>query len=246
MKVSWQVFDELIHARGMDMLMVEDSSYYHLAASENGFLIECILDKSATDQSYIDEFELEHKATCNPKRTDNENSPVVRVKYCRLGWKYWNCSMQLETSNLTSFECSAWDGDYDASTLYFYDADGVELTTQNDIDTSCVVTRVDWMPTFDVELLEGTFKQIATPTQPVKLFVRAVPDISTELGGCVDFVTNMDLQFLGAFDAFTSDGRASKEMPYNSGIGTNKIRIELRHPAGFKHKCQISLEFFRA
>ena len=243
MKIPWGEFKSICDSRGLDMLMVEDAYTYFLYASENNFEIEAQVIKTEEDAT---DFASNYLANVNPKKTDIENSEVVRIKYCKLGWKYWCYSFEFETSKLGSMVSNRYSEACTATSYRFLDASRNELTTQQDIDSSCVITQVDWMPTVDIELIAGRIRQQTIPSQALYVFVQAAPDIPAIYGGNVDFVSNFNMQYLGATDELITDGRASKYIAYNDQVPANKLRFEFRHPAGFQHKMQCSMEFFRA
>lgn len=245
-KIDWAQFKDFVIARGVDVLMTEDANYYYLHANDKGFITDCTLDKNTSTPTDLNDFEANFKATCNIKKTDIENSEVVRVKFCSLGWKYWHYSFEFETSKLESLVSNQWGAPCSATSMNLLDASGVALTTQQDADSSCVVTQADWQAPVDLEILTGRLRQMITPTEDIHVFVRCAPSIPQAYGGQVDFFTNFNLRYLTSGQELIADGRASKYLKAIEGTDANKFRFELRHAAGLKHKVQITMEFFRA
>ena len=67
MKIDWTQFKNFVNARNIDMLMIDKDDAYHLYSSEGSLEIECELDKSASDTTDLDDFEANHKSSCNPE-----------------------------------------------------------------------------------------------------------------------------------------------------------------------------------
>ena len=83
--------------------------------------------------------------------------------------------------------------------------------------------------------------QAAAPAQDVRLWVKGLPGITNSM-----FVQGgINVAKLGGGATVDFDGRASKFLPHNGGIGTNRFQIIATHPAGFQHELQIILELFR-
>jgi len=126
--------------------------------------------------------------------------------------------------------------------LKHYDASDVELTTQASIDTDCVKSVMDWTPTFDYEIIGGTFRLKIVPTSDFRLWVLALPGVADKL-----FVSGVNFKFLDAKEEFRADGRSSKFLKYNDPVaGTNTIRLIFRHDTGVKQEYMVVFEIYKA
>lgn len=169
-------------------------------------------------------------------------------KYAPKGWSQQLFETEFETSKLNSIhEKDINNNDIGWSSLKFYNASGTELTTQNDIDTNCVMTILDWMPDQDYMILSGEVGQLTVPVNSIYAWVVAAPDIPAEMGGSVVFCEGgLNLSYVPAPGKIGLSGVSGTRLNYNGGIGSNKIRFIFRHPAGVKHKFQAILNIFRA
>jgi hypothetical protein len=179
--------------------------------------------------------------------TDNDGAFLTRPKMASIGWTFHLRCFQFETCTLNSLVNAKVDGTlWGDAVVEHYDASMNLLTTQQAIDSSCVLTSLAWEPTYDYEILGGNVRHIERPASPVYLFVTAVPDVPEVMGGTKRMVNGFDLQFLDPTDAVIADGHTPKRLNYSSTYHTNKIRLCLRHQAGFKHRIQFVIEVFKA
>lgn len=179
-----------------------------------------------------------------PKDTDG--SPLTRGKVTQTGWSYQLHSVEFKTSQLDSIYAKDASGtSWGHTTIKCYNDETTESSNQTDADSNCVKTVIDWEPTYDYEIIGGLFKQKAVPTNPIRLWVIAVPDISAGSGGSKLFVAGVNLQFIGLEDGIRVDGRATKRLAYNATYHTNKMRMILRHNAGDKHDLNMIFEIFK-
>lgn len=178
---------------------------------------------------------------------DADQSMIIRTKAAKAGWVYHMHAMQVETGILDSLVEEDADGNsLGYSNIKFYDSNGIELTTQVNITASCVKTVVDFEPPFDYEIIGGKVQTLATPGSSIRLWVRAVPDLTYAQGGSRDMVENIDLQYISNDGEVNADGRASKYMAYNTTYHTNKLRVILKHGIAVTQKIQIIYEMYKA
>lgn len=187
----------------------------------------------------------------NPK--DIDGSILSRIKVTKLGWQFQLHGIEFETSVLNSiYEKDSNLQDYNYSALKFYELiDNVETLmvnpTQNDLDTKCVKTVLDFEPTHNYEIIGGFFKQTELPTSDVRFWCVGVPDVPAQYGGSKEFATgSINLKYAGLEEGISIDGRAPKYLAYSATYHTNKLIFILRHSTGFKHKMNIWLEYFKA
>ena len=180
-----------------------------------------------------------------PER-DTDGVAFNRIKITNSGWHYQLYGMEFETSKLNSeVNTDVNNNALGHLTLKFYDSNDTELTTQNNITANCVKTVADWEPTWDYEIIGGTFRQLALPASAIYFNCVGIPDIPSESGGSVPFANNINLQFLGLEDNIKADGRTPKKLVYDAVNHTNKLRFILYHATGLQHKLQLQMELFR-
>lgn len=166
---------------------------------------------------------------------------IVRSAITNEGWAAQFHALSFQTSKLNSVYNKDENGnDLGFTSLKLYDANGAEITDAQN-EASAVKTVVDWQPNHDFDIVGGQLFQAAAPSEDVYLWVIALPGILNlkfSQGG-----VNLKLSGGGGIADF--DGRASKFMPYNGGMGTNKFRLVIKHSAGFQHELQLVLEIFK-
>lgn len=181
-----------------------------------------------------------------PDPRDLDSRILVRTVAAKAGWTYQLNSPEFETSKLGSLLHDDVNGNaLNQCTLKFYDTNNVELTTQQDCDTSCVKTVLDFEPPFDYEIVGGTIKPLAQITTDVRCWVTAVPDIAAPTGSKV-MVQDVNLKFVTPENGIVADGKVSKYLAYSNTYHSNKLRVTLKHPAGEKHKVAIWFYIFAA
>lgn len=181
-----------------------------------------------------------------PER-DGDGVAFNRIKITHSGWHFQLYGMEFETAKKDSEVNTDVDGtDLGHLSLKFYDSNDQELTAQIDITASCVKTVADWEPTWDYEIIGGTFRQISVPASDVIFNCVAVPDLTAEQGGSVPFANNVNLRFVGTEDHIRADGRSPKQLAYDAVYHTNKLRFIIRHTTGLQHKIQLQMEVYRA
>lgn len=177
---------------------------------------------------------------------DSEGVPLSRIKLTNSGWNIQVFSFEFTTSKITVDSCIDIDGaDLGFVTVKCYDSNDDEITDQGDADTDAVKTVVDWMPDYDYEIMGADLRQSAPPATDIRLFCIGVPDYTKEQGGSKLFVNGgINLKYLGTNNSFQVDGKTPKQLSYNGGIGTNKIRIVIHHGAGVSHSAMFSWVIF--
>jgi hypothetical protein len=185
---------------------------------------------------------------------DSDGSPLQRTKITTTGWHYQLHGVEFETSKLDSIQSKKVDNsEYGFTTVKFYKlVNGAEVQIIGDdlnqtyLDSNCVKTVIDWEATHDLEIIGGLLRQQAVPTEDIRLWVVGVPDVSEAYGGSKPFAVNINLMYIGLEDGVRVDGRAPKYLAYNATYHTTKLRLILRHSAGFNHKLHMIFELFKA
>lgn len=167
---------------------------------------------------------------------------IVRSAITIDGFSAQFHSFGFKTSSIGSiYNKDSAGNDLGFTTLKLYDVDGVEITDPLN-EGDAVKTVIDWMPSFDYEIVGGQLFQSGPPAGDVYLWLIGLPGILNV--GFTDGGLNLKLAGDGGVADF--DGRASKFLPYNGGAGTNKLRLILKHAAGLQHEAQLLLELFKA
>lgn len=203
-------------------------------------------DSGSNDISDVNEG-INYLKGIDSKPYDPDGAEIIRTKAAKAGWTYHMHCIQFESCVLNSLvEYDENNSATSYGTIKFYNSGGTELTTQGDLDSSCVKTVIDYEPTFDYEIIGGKVQNKSVPANPLRLFVVAVPDITYANGGSRVMVNNVDISYLTANSEVNADGRASKYMAYDATYHTNKLRVVMYHSAGEKVKFQMIYEMYRA
>ena len=244
--LAWSDFKTRVASKSKLRFVDRDSFYYIYYQDEGGFFETSILKDSGSDQT---DFEANYQSSANKSsepQADSDNAYIQRNKIAPTGWTYQLRAIEVETSLLDSVynkkaDLSNW-GD---ATVKFYNGSGTELTDQSVLDTDCVKTVLDFEPAYDFEIIGGFAKILADPTNPIRIWVIAVPDVPEAYGGSKLMVSGVDFRFIGTTDKVEADGRASKRMNYSASLHTNKLRVIFAHAAGEKHKLLIGFEHYK-
>lgn len=179
--------------------------------------------------------------------TDSDGANLSRIKQAPSGWTYHLRGFEFTTSLLASLVNKDHNNqDLTDITIRFYDNSGVLLTTQEDIDSSCVKTVVDYEPTYDYYLIGGEAKTLGTPSTDTRISVIGVPDYPAPNGSKV-MIQNVNMRYIASGDKVSADGRASKGLLYNNPVPhSNKIRFAVYHSVGHQVPFGIAMETFKA
>jgi hypothetical protein len=143
---------------------------------------------------------------------------------------------------------SIFEEDYDGTdrnftVLKFYDVNGNEITDQPTLDTDCVETVIDWMPTYDYALVGGSGDTYDNLSSDVRLYVVAVPDIPAPTGSKV-MINGANFRYMSNKEIIV-DGKAAKHMSYDAVYATNKLRFIIKHGAGEKFNFALTCSFYK-
>lgn len=261
----WTAWKAVRAAKGMVHQSDDDAERYmvygydgpevHLCYIYKGTVPDAVVGAGYTqEQNDADkaDFEGNYYLTANKPivLTDADGSPLGRAKTTQSGWQYRVHGIEFKTCKPGSvFEEDDLGVAFNFTSLKFYNISDEELTEEAAIqnaETGAVRTVMDWEPTHDIELLGGKGKQLVQPGQPVRVWVRAVPHVPSNLGGNKLFLSCINLQYLSPYTSVESDGRSPKLLKYNATYHTNLLRFTIKHPPGFQHDLAFWMEFFRA
>jgi len=176
-------------------------------------------------------------------------------RYAPEGWKQQIFELEFETSIGNIHEKDYLDNDIGWSTCKFYKDDGqggeIECVDQADRDINCTRTDLEWMPDMDYMIKGGWVAQMSTPSVEIYVWAQAavLPDIYG--GPQATFAEGgINLRYMDSKQRNGLDGVAGTILYYNHpqlgpGVGTNKIRYVVRHPAGHRHRLQCIFDLFR-
>jgi hypothetical protein len=182
----------------------------------------------------------EVKVVYDPAQRDSDGAVLSRIKMSRPKREFQIFCFELKTASLEPF-CKKNDGsDIPFVSVKLLDASGEE--TLDPLDA--VSTVVSWQTDYSFEIIGAKLFQAENPSQDVRLWVIAAPDIPHEFGGSVDHVQGgMNLRMIGK--SYELDGRTTRAVDIIEGIPTNKFNFQFSHPAGFEHSCMITMEIFK-
>lgn len=179
--------------------------------------------------------------------TDTDGAPLTRTKTAPAGWNFQLRCISLCTAKIDGCFTKKTDGTTSGGfiTVVHKDDNNTTLTVQEDITANCTQTIIYWEPTWDYEMIGGSFYQQSAPTDSIILNVVAVPDVPLAYGGSVPFAIGLDLLQVGSSSSIKMDGRSSKRLIYSATYHTNKFQIHFRHAAGIQHKGMLVFEMFK-
>lgn len=245
LQVEWANVKDFINNRNAPFFYVVGGNRYHIVAVDGAIELICLLPKVTSPDTDSEQYDFEQnymsKASSKINPLDSDNAQLVRIKTNTSGWFFQDRYLNFSTSTLNSLHNAGPDGsDRGDANLKFYDANDVELTTQNDIDASCVKTVLDVEPPYDFEIIEGGCFVKEMPTTPVHVTVIMAPDVPAPNGNkCI--LSGADLSEQASYEI---EGRSVKRLNYNATYHTNKLRAVVRHSAGVKLKINFDIDHF--
>jgi len=258
MNVNWISFKNFVDNKKLSIQWYDDGHTYIMKAIDGLFVLDCFLNKNIQNEDLID-FETNYKNNGNRKIVpvdSDTGGTLLTPKFSPDGWHQQYFETEFETSN--SSENSIHEKDWlnnnlGFSSLKFYkvvDNEEVECENQEDIDNNCIRTDLLWMPPFDYAIKSGYVSQKNVPSDNVYVWVVAV-DLDIEYGGpqVVFAEGGINLTYVDSKIKAGLDGVSATVLSYShpilgEGIGTNRLRFIVRHPAGFKHRIQAVFEIF--
>lgn len=243
MLVDWSKLKEFVDSRNSEILMIEETNHYHLFSGEGLIRLECLLDKNPSDETDLIEFETNYLPSVNPSRQlyDSSGKPYARLAIANEGMILQCMSFNFKTSDKDSLRCKDHDNVTDKGyhTLTLFDENDNATTTNAD----AVLTRVDFEPDFNYEMIAGHFFQKSEPTSDIFAYLIVCPDIAEEDGGSHNMCNGgFNLAMIERY--YKIDGRAPKMLYYSQGH-TNKLSFFFYHNKGYQHELQFSVEYYK-
>lgn len=242
-ELDWTGFKQFITDSSLSFIYISepDGVSYSVFSMYQGFTLKSYIKHDTADHT---DFEDNYKSIGNSKLADSDGTSLSRIKAATAGWTYQSRNIEVVTSKLTSVFNNDHTGlGWGDAVVKFYDMNDVELTTQNDLDTSCVKTVLDWEPLYDMELIGGSATIAAAPADDVRIWCVGVPDLVPAVGGTKIMVSGINFKFNRTVNL---DGRVAKKMLYSATYHTNKMRTILTHPAGEQHAMSIVWEHYKS
>jgi hypothetical protein len=110
------------------------------------------------------------------------------------------------------------------------------------MDATCTKTVFEFEPSYDYEIIGGVVVIANSPTNDVRMWVVAVPDVPAAYGGSKVMANGPNFKFKTQIE---TDGRVAKRLTYSSTTHTNKLQFIIQHPAGEQHNLMLNLEFYK-
>lgn len=231
-----------------------DGPEVHICQIWKGTIPDAIVSNydQATNDADKADFEASYKSLGNTtlSQIDTDGAQVVRIKAAKRGWSFWSVPVEITTSTLLG---SLFCQDSSATNIPWisckiYDGNNAEITTAGLLNANlnqCVKTVIDLEPTFNFEIIGGSLRINSNPSQDVRLWLVAAPDIPVNMGGSKEFASGINLKFLAADNSWEVDGRVTKAVTYDPTYHSGKIRIILKHPAGLQVNMMFVVELYR-
>jgi hypothetical protein len=249
LEITWTELKVFLNTRGLFANYVEFADMYIISGVDGYLSFYCKLFKTTPINADQTDFETNFKPlgnkTLQPK--DVDNTSLSRTKITKTGWHFQLHGFEFHTSQLNSVFNEDMDGnDLGFSTLKFYNSSDVELVAndQAELDANCVKTVATWEPDQDVEVIGGVLEQPVVTANNVRMWIRAIPDLTVAQGGSVPFAEGgINLKYInGNLDL---DGKTPKLMPYNATNHTSKFEITMKHEVGDIAPIHLLFKLFR-
>ena len=253
-QIDWTNLKALSTSKAIPLQYVEGPTVYTVYAVDESFVTYCVIDKSPSDTTDLDDFVNNYKAISNIplNQQDTDGAKIVRIKAAKRGWTYCALPFEFSTSRLgsTDLYSKMADGtDRSGISMKIYNASDVEITTPGLLGANlatAVKTVIDLEPAYDYELIGGTLRTLTDILSDMRLWIIAVPDISAASGGSKEMAGGVNLRYLSPGNEYHVDGRVSKSLTYSATYHTNKLRFILKYPAGEVETIAVTVEMYKA
>lgn len=218
-KFNWTDFKEQWALRDFEVHMVESVHTYELNAQSNGMFFKSFIYKT------------------DPKNSDQVEFETYFLQLTNVPFPTMIVGVTWSTSTINGIK--AFDSSNSALNYFsckIFDSNGDEITDQsNDVD--CVLSQIDFEPSFNYRLLGGNFYQKTQTVNDCYLNFIVLPDVLN-----LDAVTSANLKLLSTnvSTGFQTDN--SSKLVYDAVAKTNRLRVKVFHDAGLKHEIYASLD----
>lgn len=172
---------------------------------------------------------------------DSDGAFMSRQKIAKTGHHYQALFAKLRIGH-SDINCI----DKDASSIGFWTVsrydDQDEVTTDN---AQAVKTVYEFEATHDIAIIGAKLYQKVVPGAEILLFVEAAPQFTPAQGGQVKFMRGgMDLDFMGVGNILSIDGKAPKDIPYDSVNHSGIFEFTFHHSVSTDHWVMPVVEYF--
>jgi hypothetical protein len=178
---------------------------------------------------------------------DSENSFLVRPKTTSPGWMQQYRCMEFETSawnSLISLNPFTNDQIPDCW-IKFYDVNGQQITEESGVPAA-TMTVLEWEAAWDYDIAGSLLFIDREVTENVRAWAIAVPDLPAEYGGSkVNICGGLNLKFIKPGTPLRFDGRTPKRLFRDPTFHTNKLKIIVRHSAGFRVGVMVVFDTYK-
>jgi hypothetical protein len=241
-ELNWVDLKLFATTRSVGMHFHVDQDHYVISCYDGPLSVYCRIPIDGNEEQT--DFETNFKNNSNKKIEikDVNNRPLQRLAVATEGWTFLVLGLSIKTSTIDGASIKdITNVNMNCVTYRMYDSNGVST-----VDSSlCSKTEVDVVLPYDIEIIGGVLNQKERPVDSVYYNVVAVPDIPYNYGGTRALVQGVDLSFVSPNEGLEADGRVAKYLKYNASLHTNKFRITLFHPPGFKHDVLQIMEIYR-
>ena len=167
-KVSWATIKSILDLKfNLSPQYIELPKKYIIELFDGPSSYKCVIFKKSIPSADQTDWETNYKSRGNKPLSsiDSEGVSLHSPKMAPDGWVLQGLCFDFILSKLNSLNMLNDDGtDYPHGSMLFYDVNGVPLTTQATIDSSCVQTIVVFNPDHDYVIIKG---KIYFPTIPL-------------------------------------------------------------------------------
>jgi hypothetical protein len=254
----WTDFKAICASKSMLMQHVDDGGgYYTVFAIDKNIAYTCNIwytnapDGSEYTQTQNDldrtDFETNYQSTSNSaiEQRSTDGRAVIRNTYASVSKYYHIRAFSFNTASSGSLvNNDPNDVAYGDMSYTMYDVNGAVTST----NALAVKTVLDFEPHWNYEIIGGKIDIPSAVSGSVGnqwwLAVMAVPDLPTNYGGSVDFVSKLNMETVMG-NRIEVDGRATTLLKYSATYHTNKIRFIFWHPLGGSQRFQIYIDLFK-
>lgn len=260
----WTEWKAVYAVKGLPLQYDDDGTLYTIWTYDKDEVHICQIWKVSLPDSVLNvysqaqndsdksDFETNFKASGNTSlsQIDTDGAQIVRIKAAKRGWSFWSIPIEIVTSTLggSLFSQDSAGNNISWITCKIYDGNNAEITTAGLLNANlntCVKTVIDFEPTFNYEIIGGSLRINSNPSQDVRMWIVAAPDIPAQYGGSKEFASGINLKFLSSDNSWDIDGRVTKSVTYDANTHQGKIRMILKHPAGLQVNIMFVAQIYR-
>jgi len=246
-KISWPTIKSILDLKlNLSPQYIELPKKYIIELFDGPSSYKCVIFKKSIPSADQTDWETNYKSRGNNplSNVDSEGVSLYSPKMAPDGWVLQGLCFDFTLSKLNSLNMLNDDGTvYPHGSMLFYDANGVPLTTQASIDSSCVKTIVVFNPDHDYGIIKGKIYVPTIPLFDIRMFTIIAPDIPKAMGGNVNLLKNLNLRCVsGSYDQL--EAYAARFITYDPVNFSSKIHFVFNHPVGHQHELMMKVEYY--